>query len=114
MDLEYSELDNGVRVIKLFGKLDLDGVNSIDRQFVQHCAGDNVFVLVDCSRVTYVSSIGIPLLINSARAVTNRGGRLALVAPQTNVKAVLDMTGVSHIIRIYNDIESGKTRVQTT
>lgn len=112
MDLEYHELDNGVRVIKLLGKLDLDGVNSIDRQFIQHCAGDNVFVLVDCSRLTYVSSIGIPLLINSAKAVMNRGGRLALVAPHSNVKAVLDMTGVSHIIRIYNDIESGKTRVQ--
>ena len=52
MDLEYSELENGVRVIKLFGKLDLDGVNSIDRQFVGHCAGENVFVLVDLSRVT--------------------------------------------------------------
>lgn len=114
MDLEYHELDNGVRVIKLFGKLDLEGVNSIDRQFVQHCAGDKVFVLVDFSRVSYVSSIGLPLLINSARAVMNRGGRLALVAPNPNVKAVLDMTGVSHIVRIYNDIESAKTRVQTT
>lgn len=114
MDLEYSELENDVRVIKLFGKLDLDGVNSIDRQFVAHCAGENVFVLVDLSRVTYLSSIGIPLLINSAKAVTNRGGRLALVNPQNNVKAVLELTGVAHMIRIYNNIEAGKDRVKIT
>ena len=73
MKLEYSELDNGIRLIKLVGRLDMDGTNSIDKQFVQHCAGENVFVLVDLSSVNYLSSIGIPMLITRAKAVANRG-----------------------------------------
>ena len=113
MKLEYSELDNGVRLIKLTGRLDMDGTNSIDKQFVQHCAGENVFVLVDLSRVNYLSSIGIPLLITSARAVANRGGRMAFLAPQTNVKSVLDITGVSNAIRIYKDLETAKERLMS-
>ena len=111
MKLEYCELDNGVRLIKLISRLDMDGTHSIDKQFVQHCAGENVFVLVDLSQVNYLSSIGIPMLITSAKAIASRGGRLAFLAPQVNVKSVLDITGVSNAIRIYKDLEAAKERL---
>lgn len=112
MKLEYEELDNGVRVIKLVGRLDMEGTNSIDKKFVQQCAGENVFVLVDLSQMNYLSSIGIPMLITTAKAVANRGGRLAFVNPQSSVKSVLDITGVSNVIRIYKDVATGKERVK--
>jgi anti-anti-sigma factor len=108
MELEYRELDDGIRLIKLIGRLDLEGTTSVDREFVQRCAGENVFVLVD----PYISSIGIPMLISTAKAVANRGGRLAFLNPQSNVKSILDITGVSHVIRIYNDLETGQARLK--
>jgi anti-sigma B factor antagonist len=111
MKIEYSELENGIRLIKLTGRLDMEGTNSIDKQFVQHCAGENVYVLVDLSRVNYLSSIGIPMLITSAKAVANRGGRMAFLTPQANVKSVLDITGVSNAIRIYKDLETARERL---
>ena len=111
MKLEYSELENGIRLIKLNGRLDMEGTNSIDKQFVLHCAGENAFVLVDLSQVNYLSSIGIPMLITTAKAVANRGGRMAFLSPQSNVKSVLDLTGVSTIIRIYNNLETAKERL---
>ena len=111
MKLEYSELDNGIRLIKLIGKLDLDGTNSVDKQFMQYCAGENIFVLVDLAQVNFLSSIGIPMLIATAKAIAKRGGRMAFLNPQTNVKSVLDITGVSNIIRIYKDLEIAKERL---
>ena len=114
MKLEYNELEDEIRLIKLTGKLDLEGTNSIEKQFVQHCSGQNVYVLVDLSHVMYISSIGIPILVNSAKAVAGRGGRLALLAPQPNIKSVLDITGVSHVVRIYNDLETAQKRLKST
>ncbi|SRR5260221_4743872 len=114
MKLEYSELDNGIRVIKLIGRLDMEGTHTIDKQFVEHCAGDNVFVLIDLSQVNYLSSIGIPMLITSAKGVASRGGRMAFLNPQANVKSVLDITGVSNMIRIYKDLETAKERLMLT
>ena len=111
MKLEYSELDNGIRLIKLIGRLDMAGTNLIDKQFVEHCAGENAFVLVDLSEVNYLSSIGIPMLITTAKGVAKRGGRMALLDPQANVKSVLDITGVSNMIRIYKDLETAKERL---
>jgi len=111
MKIEYHELENGIRLIKLNGTLDMDGANSIDRQFVSYCAGEKALVLVDLSYVNYLSSIGIPLLITTAKAITSRGGKMALLNPQANVRSVLDITGVSTIIRIYNNLETAKERM---
>jgi anti-sigma B factor antagonist len=113
MKLEYSELENGIRLIKLSGRLDMDGANAIDTEFVQYCSGDNVFVLVDLSYVNYLSSIGIPLLITTAKSMASRGGRMGLVGPQPNVKSVLDVTGVSNMLRIYHDLETATERLMS-
>jgi anti-sigma B factor antagonist len=112
MNIEFSELEDGVRVIKLAGKLDIEGTNLVEPQFTLHCQGENVLILVDLSQVNYLSSIGIPMLINNARSVTRHGGRLALVNPQPSVKSILDITGVLHNIRVYKDIETGRERIK--
>jgi anti-anti-sigma factor len=113
MELEYRELENGIRLIKLIGRLDMEGTSSVDQEFVERCAGENVYVLVDLSRMSYISSIGIPMLIGTAKSVANRGGRLAFLTPQPNVKSILDITGVSHVIRIYNDLETAQQQVKS-
>ena len=111
MKLQYNELDSHIRLIKLTGKLDVYGVNSIDIDFIRCCSGDYLRVLVDISGVNYISSIGIPMLINSAKTVASRGGKLALVNPRPNVADVLELTGIPLIIPVYSDLESAKTGV---
>ena len=111
MKLQYNELDSNIRLIKLTGKLDVYGVNSIDIEFIRCCSGDHLRVLVDLSGVNYISSIGIPMLINSAKTVASRGGKLALLKPRPHVAEVLELTGIPLIIPIYSDLESAKTGV---
>jgi len=106
MELQYSELDNGIRLIELNGALDMNGTYAIEVEFVRHCTGKNVHVLVDLSRVSYISSIGIPMLINSAKAVTSQGGKMALLNPQKTVEDVLEITGIPLIIPVYSDLQS--------
>ena len=103
MKLEYTELNGGVRLIKLEGRLDLNGTYSIEIQFVNHCAGERVRVLVDLSGVNYVSSVGIPMLVNTAKSVMSHGGKLAFLNPQENVVKVLELVGVTQVIPIYYD-----------
>lgn len=111
MQLEYSELDNGARLIELNGALDMNGTYAIEIEFVRHCAGDNVRVLVDLSRVNYISSIGIPMLVNAAKSVTRHGGKMALLNPQKAVENILELAGIPLIIPIYFDLESAKAAV---
>jgi len=111
MKLQYNELENGIRLLKLTGQLDIYGVNSIDIEFIRRCSGDNLRVIVDLSGVNYISSVRFPRLINSAKSVASRGGKLALLNPQRNVAEVLELTGIPLIIAIYSDLESAKMGV---
>lgn len=111
MKLQYSELDGGIRLIKLSGALDMNGTYSVEIEFVRQCGGDNVRVIVDLSRVNYISSIGIPMLINTAKSVSSQGGKMVLLNPQRNVAEVLEITGIPLIIPIYTNLESATAAV---
>jgi anti-anti-sigma factor len=108
MKLQLIELVDGIRLIKLIGALDLSGRYSIEIEFVRHCAGEAVHVLVDLSEVAYISSIGVHMLITSASSVATRGGKLALLSPQPDVLQVLELTGVLELVPIYSDLDSAK------
>ena len=106
MRLQYSDLDDSTRLIKLSGTLDIHGVRDVEREFVRLCTAEKVCVLVDLSKVNYISSIGIPLLVNSAKSLARQGGKMALLHPQRAVENVLDLTGIGLIIPIFSDIKS--------
>ena len=106
MKLDYTELDNGIRLIKLTGALDMLGTLSIEVQFVRHCEGENARVLVDLSKVNYMSSIGIPLLVDTSKSIKRRGGKMALLSPQDNVLKLLELVGVQEMIPIHSDLDS--------
>lgn len=111
MKLQYSELDNSIRLLHLSGALDMNGTYSIEIEFVRKCVGENVRVIVDLSRVNYISSIGIPMLINTAKSVSSQGGKMVLLNPQRNVAEVLEITGIPQIIPIHTNLESAKRGV---
>ena len=109
MELQYSELANNIRLIKLDGKLDITGVGQIETPFAAYCAGDGVRVVVDLSEVDFLASIGIRLLTLTAKSVMSRGGKIALLNPTPDVRHVLEITGIAEIIPIYSHLESAET-----
>lgn len=109
MELQYSELNNGIRSIKLIGKLDAEGYNSVDLKFTAHCSGDNLRVLVDLSNVNFLASIGIRMLTMNAKSLATRNGKMVLLKPIPDVQNVLEMTGIPAVIPVYSSQESAET-----
>src|SRR5215207_6977855 len=112
MRIQYSELANSIRLIKLSGALDIHGVRDVEVDFVRLCTGENVCVLVDLSKVNYISSIGIPLLINSAKSLARQGGKMALLYPQKAVENVLELTGIPLIVPIYQNLNTAVSELK--
>jgi anti-anti-sigma factor len=109
MELQYSELENNIRLIKLIGKLDIIGAGEIETKFADHCKGERARVVVDLSEVEFLASIGIRLLTLTAKSIASRGGRMVLLNPVPEVHRVLDVTGIPAIIPIYSQFESAET-----
>ena len=109
MELQYSELDNNIRMIKLIGKLDIMGVGQIENRFAGYCGGEKARVVVDLSEVDFLASIGIRLLTLIAKSIASRGGRMVLLNPTADVQHVLEVTGIPAIIPVYSYLESAET-----
>ena len=109
MEIQYRELDNGIILIKLIGRLDIIGTGEIETKFTGYCAGEKVRVIVDVSKVDFLASIGIRLLMLTAKSVASRGGRMVILDPISEVQDVLEITGIPAIIPIYSHLESAET-----
>jgi anti-sigma B factor antagonist len=108
MELQYSEFENNIRLIKLVGDLDIIGVGAIETRFAGYCAGESPRLLVDLSEVDFLASIGIRLLTLNAKSIASRGGRMVLFHPTTEVRSILEITGIPAIIPVYDGLESAE------
>jgi anti-sigma B factor antagonist len=108
MELQYSEVEKNIRLIKLIGRLDITGVGAIETKFSTYCSGENPRVIVDLSEVDFLASIGIRLLTLNAKSIASRGGRMVLLNPKSDIRDVLDITGIPGIIPVYDGLESAE------
>ena len=108
MEIHYSELDNGIGLINLSGRLDIIGTGEIETKFAGYCAGEKARVIVDVSGIEFLASIGIRLLILTAKSIASRGGKMTLLNPIPDVLYVLELTGIPAIIPIYSQLESAE------
>jgi anti-anti-sigma factor len=106
MELAYRELENGIRMVKLIGKLDNDGVGTIEAKFVSHCAGKQVKVIVDLSKLDFLTHTGCQLLLWNAKEVASRGGKFVLLNPTSSVEQALDEANTKEWCPIYSDFDT--------
>ncbi len=105
MEINYSVLKNGVKLIQLAGRMDMKGVESIDLKFTAYASSEKAGVVVDLAQVSFLASIAIRLLLTNARALQARGGKLALLNPDPLVAQVLSTSGVDKMIPVFADLE---------
>ena len=98
MDMVSRELDAAVRCIALTGRLDAPGADRIDTAFTAAAVASGGAVLVDLSGVSFIASMGIRLLIASARGLHAKGGQMVLFGAQPLVYTVLDQAALDQII----------------
>ena len=110
MNIASESLDGGVLKIELAGRMDVQGAQEIDIKFTGYTANQKS-VIVDMSAVTFLASIGIRTLLLAAKAIHNRGGKIALLNPEAAVQRVLEMAGIDTLIPICRSLDEATTAV---
>jgi anti-anti-sigma factor len=102
---------DNLMTIALRGRLDSAGVDAIETKFAATAKHKNV--AVDLSEVTFLASMGIRMLIGSARALGRNGSKMVLFAPQELVNETLSSSGVDQIIDIVADEPSAIAKLNS-
>ena len=112
MELNVQQLDNGTKYLVLTGRMDLGGTQAIDHKFAIATASSAAPVVVDMEAVSFLASIGIRTRLQNAKALKQRGGRMVLLNPVTDVGSVLQSTAIADLIPLYHDLESACAAAQ--
>lgn len=96
----------GLAIVSPSGRIDATTSPQLERMLREPLETGQRLLLVDLSRVTYMSSTGLRLLLIAAKQLRQRQGRLLLCCPQPPVERVLLLTGLAGILPLYRTREA--------
>ena len=95
---------NGVVVVVVRGRLNSEG-----SQFFWDCIegqieDGNKKLVVDCSEVEYISSVGLGALVRAHSRMKKMGGNVKLAAVRGIVIEAIQLVGLGHVFHIYSTV----------
>jgi anti-sigma B factor antagonist len=108
------KLDADLWKVVFEGTLDAPGTMTVEREFQSWLAERAGQVIVELSKVDYLSSYGLRMLLTGAKAMRQAGGGLHLAAPNENVYQVIKMVGYDTLFPVYKTIEEAVNSLSTT
>lgn len=90
-------LENGKLSLSLAGRLDTTTAPDLEAVMLLDGVREVAF---DLSRLEYISSAGLRILLSAQKAMTASGGKMTVADPNATVAGVFDITGLSSIFDI--------------
>src|SRR5262245_9185691 len=94
--------------LEIAGRMDAAGVERAETRFYALFAPRAKDTILDLSKVALVTSMGLRVLITSARTGSARGFRVVLVAPAGPVRDVLDHAAIGELMPIAADVTAAR------
>jgi len=95
---EVVEVNPAVSKIVMIGRLDSATVGGVEAAFTAAVSAAGKGFLFDLQQLDFLSSLGIRLLLSSARQVTRRGGKVVLFGAQPMVSEVLAAMALDSVL----------------
>jgi anti-sigma B factor antagonist len=96
-------LDSDVAVVKVTGEVDVSTSSSLRDRLLRVIADENRHgLVVNLASVSFLDSTGVGVLVGIWHRVCATRGRLALAAPSRQARRVLETTGLSQVLPIYD------------
>ena len=96
--------DGVCSVIRLAGEADLTATELRDA-LTAEVARDPRMILVDMSALSFIDSAAMQMIVAACRVFRGEGRAFALVHPAPVVARVLELTGISELITVYDSVD---------
>lgn len=108
MPIDYQDTDSFRRIL-IDGRLDSLGSDEISMKFAALVSGVGRKVVVDLSGVSFLSSIGIRLIVQNAKALSAKNGTMVLyVGENEQVDSTLEATGINALVQIFTVLDDAE------
>ncbi len=93
-------------VFPLEGEIDLHVSPRVAISLGQMVKNKPPKLVVDLSRVSYIDSSGLAILIETMQGVEEYGGMFAIAGMQDTVRSIFEIARLDQVFRIYPDVNS--------
>jgi len=92
-------------VVAAVGEVDLHTAPEIKRRITELAEAGHTQIVVDLSRIDYLDSTGLGVLVGSLKRLREKDGELRLVHPTPRVMRVLEITRLVNVFQIFDTEE---------
>ncbi|MBC2665271.1 STAS domain-containing protein [Novosphingobium flavum] len=100
MEFVVSEV-SGVTKAALEGRLDTANVDRVEQSLTASILPLGRHTMIDLTKVTFIASLGIRMLLSLARSLARHKARLVMFGASPHVLEILETTALSDIIPQY-------------
>ncbi|TSA23812.1 MAG: anti-sigma factor antagonist [Bacteroidetes bacterium] len=94
-------------VINITGRLDTTNYSVLEKKLMELIDAGEIRLLVNLSKMDYVSSSGLRILLMALKRISMVKGKFALCSLQDNIKEIFEISGFTNIFEIYDKEEAG-------
>lgn len=103
--VEEAVANRGVSVLRVSGYVDTTTSPELERRMQALLREKRYHIVVDLTRVEYISSAGWGIFISEIREIREQGGDLKLAGMIADVREVFDLLEFENILQAYPDAE---------
>ena len=108
MEFYYHEVDNDVLIISADGGIDRHTSREFTNQILELVEGGMTKIIIDCEKLTYISSWGLGVLLRLHKRAKAAGGEVKIANVHNHIIAVLEITHLNKIFAIYPDVNRAR------
>ncbi len=104
MELTEQKTDQCI-IIGIVGRLDTTNYTVLEKKLMDLAENHHDKILVECSKMDYISSSGLRILLMALKKITLLKGKFALCCLQENIQEIFEISGFTSIFEIYSSRE---------
>ena len=108
MELYFHEVDRDVLILKADGGLDSENADAFMTELGSLIDAGARKLIVDCSRLGFISSYGVAVLVRAHKKLAEKGGNVKLAALESRVARLIEFTGLSRIFSIFPNVDAAR------
>ena len=108
MEFYYHEVDNDVLIISADGGIDKRTSKEFVDQILTLIEGGITKIIIDCKKLTYISSWGLGVLLRLHKRARTAGGEVKIANVHSRIVALLNVTHLNKIFGIYPDVNRAR------
>ena len=107
MNIFASKTGDEVTVVTLEGSVTVPKTEDLKSFMMQRIESGATEILIDLSKVSYIDSSGISILLNILQAVRKNSGDVRLVGLSDRINGIFRNIGLHHVFRSYKTVDEG-------